>query len=80
MRKLTVHSNITGRDDYVLMQALAHATVALENLPEEWQEDALLYDMRHLLAHFTVYPRVTQIFFDGARLRFALGRLPRPQA
>jgi hypothetical protein len=30
--------HITGRDDYVMAQALAYAIEAIEYLPDEWQE------------------------------------------
>ena len=42
--------NVTGRDNYILMQALGYAIEAIGRLPERWQERSNREDMIELLA------------------------------
>jgi hypothetical protein len=42
-------STITGRDHTIICKALAYAIVAIEHLPEKWQEWSDKEDMRALL-------------------------------
>jgi hypothetical protein len=44
--------SITGRDGYVMAQALAYAIEAIEHLPDEWQEWSNKEDMKLLLHTF----------------------------
>jgi len=41
--------NLTGRDDYIIIKALAFAIITIERLPERWQPWSDLQDMRKLL-------------------------------
>jgi hypothetical protein len=41
--------SVTGRDGYIIFQALAYAVLAIEALPEEWQERSDADDMHRLL-------------------------------
>ena len=41
--------SITGRDGYIMAQALAYAIEAIEHLPDEWQEWSNKEDMKLLL-------------------------------
>src|SRR5262245_36067554 len=42
--------NITGRDDWIMTEALATALVALEQLPQDRRPNSNMDDMRQLLA------------------------------
>jgi hypothetical protein len=44
-----VNGGVTGRDGYILMQALAYAIEAIGRLPERWQEWSNREDMIKLL-------------------------------
>jgi hypothetical protein len=44
------HPGVTGRDNYILMQALGYAIEAIARLPEQWQERSDRKDMIMLLA------------------------------
>lgn len=57
--------SITGRDGYVVAQALAYAIEAIEHLPDEWQEWSNKEDMKLLLN--TLYPRMAEDLRIGAR-------------
>jgi hypothetical protein len=41
--------NVTGRGRYVICQALAYATIAIEALPEDWRQQSDAEDMHRLL-------------------------------
>jgi predicted metal-dependent hydrolase len=41
--------SITGRDGYIMAQALAYAIEAIEHLPDDWQEWSNKEDMKLLL-------------------------------
>ena len=41
--------SITGRDGYIMAQALAYAIEAIEHLPDKWQEWSNKEDMKLLL-------------------------------
>jgi hypothetical protein len=41
--------SVTGRDGYIIFQALAYAPLVIEALPEEWQERSDADDMYGLL-------------------------------
>lgn len=45
-------AEITGRDQFILLEALATALVALEHLPARCQPASDMDDMRALLAHY----------------------------
>jgi hypothetical protein len=47
---IRIEEEITGRDGYILRKALAYAIVAVERLPERWQERSDREDMIRLLA------------------------------
>jgi hypothetical protein len=44
--------SVTGRDDYIMLQALAYAITAIEQRPERFQEWSNKEDMKLLLDHF----------------------------
>jgi hypothetical protein len=44
---------ITGRDNFILTEALATALVTLERLPDDRQPSSNMEDMKRLLAHFS---------------------------
>jgi hypothetical protein len=46
---MTKQTNITGRDHSTICKALAYAIVAIERLPDEWQEWSDKEDMGKLL-------------------------------
>ncbi len=70
------YSDITGRDDDVLTQALALALVAVDSLPEEWRDTLLVSDMHELIAQFTLTPLTSKVYFDFARFRLSQGKSP----
>jgi hypothetical protein len=41
--------SVTGRDNYIMMNALAYAIEAISRLPEQWQERSDQMDMIALL-------------------------------
>ena len=45
-------ANITGRDGYIMLQALAYAIECIEHLPERWQEWSNKEDMKTLLVAY----------------------------
>jgi len=47
----TSETDITGRDGYIIRQALAYAIVTIERLTETWKEASDQDDMRKLLNH-----------------------------
>ncbi len=50
MKRAKLNSqNITGRDGYIMAQALAYAIEAIEHLPDDWQEWSDKEDMKSLL-------------------------------
>ncbi|MCM2504106.1 hypothetical protein NDN16_10525 [Aureimonas altamirensis] len=49
MRKRTTSNDITGRDGYIVTQALIYAIAHIQNLPEEDQEWANMRDMCRLV-------------------------------
>jgi hypothetical protein len=57
--------SITGRDGYIMAQALAYAIEAIEHLPHEWQEWSNKEDMRLLLK--TLHPGMAESLRNGAR-------------
>lgn len=44
---------ITGRDNFILTEALATALVTLERLPDDRQPSSNMEDMKRLLAYFS---------------------------
>jgi hypothetical protein len=50
---LATRANVTGRDGYILGLALAYAILAIERLPERWQQGSDAENMRQLLDHLT---------------------------
>jgi hypothetical protein len=58
------HSSVTGRDDYLLMQALGYAIEAIDRLPRRWQEASNQKDMIALLNAICYQP---DFFRVGAR-------------
>ncbi len=49
-------TEITGRDGYIFCTALAYAIIAIERLPERWQERSDKEDMKKLLEAATSTP------------------------
>jgi hypothetical protein len=45
------NKNITGRDGYIMLKALAYAIETIDRLPEPWQEASDCEDMNRLLGH-----------------------------
>lgn len=50
-RKTRQAESITGRDGYIVCQALGYAITCIERLPEDQQEWSNCEDMKYLLAH-----------------------------
>jgi hypothetical protein len=55
-RRIDRCPNVTGRDNYILMQALGYAIEAIGRLPERWQEWSNREDMIKLLAAMSDNP------------------------
>lgn len=51
-RPVSADGGITGRDNYIILKALAYAIAVIEALPIERQEGSDCADMRDLLHHF----------------------------
>jgi len=47
--EIIMQTNVTGRDDLIIMQALAYAIECIEHLPEQWQARSNADDMKKLL-------------------------------
>jgi hypothetical protein len=58
--------SVTGRDGYLIRQALAYAVTAIELLPKERQEQSNAQDMR-LILYSMCDPSLRQHFLDNAR-------------
>jgi hypothetical protein len=58
---------ITGRDSWIIGEALAQALITLEQLPEDRQPHGNMEDMRRLLA--VMQPRTTSILLAQAKCR-----------
>jgi hypothetical protein len=58
--------SVTGRDGYLIRQALAYTVTAIELLPEERQEQSNAQDMR-LILDCLCSPFLRQHFLDNAR-------------
>lgn len=48
-RRQRVPASLTGRDGYLVLQALAYAITTIEALPEDWQERSNAEQMKQLL-------------------------------
>jgi hypothetical protein len=59
------NATVTGRDGYLMRQALAYSIVAIEALPEMWQEWSNKEDMKLLLE--TLAKGMTEQFMLNAR-------------
>jgi hypothetical protein len=59
-----VAGSVTGRDNYIIMNALAYAIEAISRLPERWQERSDQKDMIALLDAMSDQP---DFFRIGAR-------------
>jgi hypothetical protein len=62
-------SSITGRDEFIIAEALATALIALEQLPEARQPTRNMADMRMLLNSLYPPPEVS-LHLTTARWRF----------
>jgi hypothetical protein len=60
--------NVTGRDGLIVMKALAYAIVAIERLPDKWQEWSDKEGMRKLLDAMTSDQDERDWYLLGARL------------
>jgi hypothetical protein len=65
-RKSRQANNITGRDGYLMMQALAYTIVAIGLRPEEYQEWSNREDMKLLLQHHA--GNLAQHFLNNAEM------------
>lgn len=64
--------NITGRDNYILAQALAYAIETIDRLPPRLQEKSNREDMEELLRHLITDDRSRAIIVEDVRRRFRL--------
>ena len=67
---------ITGHDEWVVVEALATALVALEQLPEKHQPRAHMEDIRKLLAHHGREPASVSLHLAQAKCRLFPNRDP----
>ena len=72
MDGLNTDEDITGRDFSIVNKALAYAILAIERLPDKWQEASDAADMRKLLE-----ARVGKDFADNFLFPMARGHLER---
>jgi hypothetical protein len=59
--------SITGRDGYLVRQALAYAIVTIGRRPARFQERSNMLDMAKLLEHLTPDPAIREALLAGAR-------------
>lgn len=69
-RQPTKANSVTGRDAYIIRQALGHAIVAIERLPQERQDPSNRHDMIRLLCA-DVGTRTAGFYVAEARLKHA---------
>ena len=58
--------NVTGRDRYIITQALAYAIAVIDRLPPDWQESSDLADMKRLLEHLVPNSAKRRIAIENA--------------
>lgn len=64
-------TSVTGRDGYIMAQALAYAILTIEALPEPQQEWSNKEDMKRLLDHH-LSASMRRQFLDNARLHLGI--------
>jgi hypothetical protein len=64
-----LNQNVTGRDIYIVIQALAYAIEAIKRLPAHLQPESNMIDMEKLLKHYLPDPSQRQSFIDEARAK-----------
>ena len=67
--------SITGRDNYIILKALAYAIKTIRNLPASRQERADMKDMECLLLYWT---RDFPVFLDEAEAHINVVALHQP--
>ena len=69
-------TNITGRDDYIIIQALVYASEVLATLPELYDEPSNRWDMDAVLDAM-VSPQIIEHYRELAREKLAAVNLSR---
>jgi hypothetical protein len=64
--RVETNLNVTGRDRYIITQALAYAIAVIDRLPPDWQESSDLADMKRLLEHLVPNGAKRQIAIENA--------------
>ena len=72
--------NITDRDGYIIMKALAYAIEAIDRLPKRWQEVSDRDDMETLLMYCSDDPTTVEQLRNGARSHLNRARHRRASA
>jgi hypothetical protein len=62
-------NDVTGRDHFILLEALATALAALEQLPEDRQPKSNMEDMIRLLAAYDPTPGAVSVLLAQAKAR-----------
>ena len=73
--KIASLGSVTGRDEFIIGEALATALIALEQLPEVRQPTRNMADMKMLLNSLCAPPEVS-LHLTSARWRFIPGARP----
>jgi hypothetical protein len=68
-RKETTMAEVTGRDSFIITEALATALAALDELPEDRQPKDNMIDMLHLLAAYDPRPGAVSNLLAQAKAR-----------
>jgi hypothetical protein len=60
----SMRNSVTGRNNFILAQALVYVVETIERLPDRWQEQSNAADMRALL-EVLVSPAMAEILREG---------------
>jgi hypothetical protein len=62
-------NDVTGRDNFIIIEALATALAALEQLPQDRQPKSNMEDMKRLLAAYDPTPGAVSVLLAQAKAR-----------
>jgi hypothetical protein len=74
-RRQRVPASVTGRDGYLVLQALAYAITTIEGLPEDRQEYSNKEQMKRLL---DIWSRSDPYYLDNAQCHISGRARPMP--